>query len=258
MSSGGRVQRELARRVEERRKQDLVFAVAVVAATPGLIGLGVFVAGIFLGSAGDGSLGVDRLVSLALALLVGWNVWTVYRRVHRAAKTRALELALGALCGVALLAVALLAGTVGSWFSGNLALQIGVTMAALALLGRAYVPKERYELEADPFSLRDDFDGFHAQIGLAVAIPHFLLEAWGELFSGNLAARVPPGVVNRAAELLVRARGVSVPVERQDTLAVRLLVELKLASQLAGPRVELTGYGRDLLAVAESPTSAPA
>ena len=65
----------------------------------------------------------------------------------------------------------------------------------MALLGRAYEPREDYYLGwfgglmNDPFSLRDDVDRLHVRLGFMVALPMMLLGAWASKHFHSLVDR---------------------------------------------------------------------
>lgn len=226
------VRAELARLVEERRRQDVVFAVAVVCATPGLVAVSLWAAVVFLGDVAE--VATFGFLPFVLVAVVGGYMWLVWNRARAEMRTRAVEVAVALGCVVALVAFGVASLRMTSRLDGHPVLETGIALVALAALGRIWV-----QVGGD--------SPLDAHVGMATLGPTLLLEAWGEVFSGGVGKRTPPEVVARAAELLPRARTVSVTVEAEDLPALRLLVELKLGQELTGRRLDLTMAGRELL-----------
>lgn len=151
-------------------------------------------------------------------------------------------------------------GTIAGWLWPPFTL---FGLLALALLGRAYEPREEYYLGLmgapwldNPLTLRDDVDREHVKLGLLIVLPGFLFGSWSELVSSGWLLRPPTDEeCRRAAEFLVamdlrdRSRMEAVLARsgpRAAGRSARLLLRLGLVERTkGGPFV--TAQARDLI-----------
>jgi hypothetical protein len=138
-------------------------------------------------------------------------------------------------------------------------------------MGTGYAPRDdyylgwtRYQIN-DPFTLRDDVDRGHVSLGIAAAVPGFVLGAFGGIYDGRWALG---GLEEREAAAAARAllglgRGdpkAFTPVSALGPTAaarvVRALVGCKLlAAGAASPR--LSTKGQRLLATSGASLAPP-
>ncbi len=234
---------------ERTRKDALTFAVLTVLVTPFFLALTALAAFFALALAGGDALviasGAGAYGFVTLFLVVSLvTVWGAGRERPW----------LGATLVAAAGAIAVLGSALGDVL--HLALFGGVAFGALAVLGRAYEPRDDYDLggiHGDPFTLRDDADRLHLGAGCLMAIPTMVLGAYHEVFASSWLWRgVGDDRVSAAASVLLGAkRGDVVAVirtlgfERRQVLA--LLVRAELA-RVHRDKITLTERGRELLA----------
>lgn len=245
---------ELRRVFERTRKDAITFALLTVLLTPFLLCIagGVFFFALMLAAGGAvealGSTSGILWFCVAFLLLALYTTW----RGHSGG------LPWGAIGLVAAVALLSFTGPLGYPEGMYLGLCGGLSFAALALMGRAYQPRDDYYLGMhhgmdDPFTLRDDADRAHVAVGCALAIPALVLGAFGEVFASRwLWSEVDDELVRSAARLLVAAEARNVDevirtIGHERGRVFQLLERSKLA-RIHESRVTLTDEGRRLLA----------
>lgn len=241
---------------ERTRRDAIVFALLTVLLTPFLLciaGLVFFFALMLAGGGFFEELGSTYgvlwfcVAFLLLALFTTWRGQTSNGSVPW-----------GAVGLVAAVALLVFTGPVGMSEGVYLGLCGGLGFGALALMGRAYTPRDDYYLGMrngmdDPFTLRDDADRAHVAVGCALAIPGLVLGAFGEVFASRwLWSEIDDEIVRSAARLLVAAEQRNVDevmrtIGHERGKVFELLERSKLA-RIRGSRVILTDEGKKLLA----------
>jgi hypothetical protein len=116
-----------------------------------------------------------------------------------------------------------------------------LAVLTLALLGRAYEPKERYYLGwfgglwDDPFSLRDNVDRAHVELGFLVVLPSMLLGAWVDLLGCMWLLHAP------TSDDVVGATELMLAMQRRDRVAIRDAFEQR-GERAAGRAARLLGH----------------
>ncbi len=118
---------------------------------------------------------------------------------------------------------------------------VALGLLTLALLGRAYEPREDYYLGwfggymDDPFTLRDDVDRLHARLGFMVVLPMLLLGAWADLM-GSVWLLHPPEDADLAG-----ATELMLAMDLRDRAAIRDALTLRGARD-SGRAARLLGH----------------
>ena len=168
---------------EQARKDALIFAVLTVALTPfvlGLAGLVCFIGLLYIAGDVDLASTTGMWIFVTVFLLLGlWNVWR--------SSAQPPWLAVAMIAGIAALTAVGPTGIL-SW-QLHLALCGSLTFGALALMGRAYEPRDNLYLGTaygnDPLTITDDVDRAHVMTGCAMALPALVLGAFSEIFAST-------------------------------------------------------------------------
>lgn len=257
----------IADRVAARRADALIFAVTTLILTPVVIVGGAMLILLDLARVKlpEYFEVPDALVAAVLCYLFTMTL-VVFWSPGRFSLSRLGFVGYAALTWLAMLGLAYLAGwpgTMAGWLWPPFTF---LGLLTLALVGRAYEPRDEYYLGFlgapwldVPIDPRDDLDRAHARLGVMVVLPGLLFGAWNDLFSSSWLLRPPTPAECRVAADLLAGLDLADPARIEAVLrregprgagrAARLLVRLKLLYRLkSGPMV--SAEARDMIRLA--------